>query len=419
MSPGKKSVGGYIFMTSKLTRNNNRTSRVARVALTLGLAILPAMLAAPPAKAQTFKLLYAFTGGLDGGGPWGTPLLTGGILYATTLYGGNPSPNEFGSVFEFVLATNTGTYLYDFAGSPYDAAAPMSGLITDGMGNFFGTSTQGGFLMHGTVYQIGGGTEFPINSFNGSDGAIPEGGLFMDAAGDLYGTTSQGGANDCGTVWAFSAFGSFVPLYSFGSSQTDGVNPASGVVLVLSPSFIGSVYGTTTEGGSHNWGTIYSVNLMTKAETILYDFRGGAAGGTPVGGLVYNGKGDFYGTASQGGSADGTAGNGVVFGYSLKNKAYKVLHTFTGPDGSEPLAALTPDGQGNYYGTTFAGGAHGYGTVFKMSSAGTLTTLYSFANGTDGAYPYGGVTLDSSGNVYGAATGGGQHGWGTLFEITP
>ncbi|MGA2739359.1 MAG: choice-of-anchor tandem repeat GloVer-containing protein [Bryobacteraceae bacterium] len=406
-------------MTRKLSRNGNRGSRARTAALAWGLAMVPAMIATPPAAAQTFKLLYAFTGGEDGGGPWGTPLLTGNILYATTFYGGSASAGEAGAVFEFLPATLTGAPFYDFTGQP-NGAAPMSGLITDGFGDFFGTTTKGGFLLNGTIYEISDGAEIVINSFNGTDGKTPEGSIFMDAAGDLYGTTSQGGANDAGTVWAFSAFGGFVPLYSFGATQTDGVNPASGVVLVLSPNTgVSSVYGTTTEGGSSNWGTIYSVNLMTKVEKILYDFRGGAAGGTPVGGMVYDGKGDLIGTASQGGSADGTAGSGVVFGYSLTKMAYKVLHTFTGPDGSQPMAALTPDGKGNYYGTTYAGGAHGYGTVFELNSTGTLTTLYSFTNGTDGAYPYGGVTLDSSGNVYGAATGGGQHGWGTLFEIIP
>ena len=89
-------------------------------------------------------------------------------------------------------------------------------------------------------------------------------------------------------------------------------------------------------------------------------------------------------------------------------------------DGSQPSGPLITDGQGNYFGTTYAGGTSGYGTVFEFSASGTLTTLYNFTNGTDGAYPYGGVTRDhTTGYLYGTATRGGQYNWGTLFEITP
>jgi uncharacterized repeat protein (TIGR03803 family) len=377
------------------------------------------MLATPSAAAQTFKLLYAFTGGADGGGPWGTPLLSGGDIYCTTFYGGGPS--HAGTVFEYLLSPPAGFPIYAFAGQPNDGAAPMSGLVTDGFGDFFGTTTQGGFGQHGILYEISQGTELVVQIFNGPDGETPEGNLLIDQAGDLYGTTSQGGANDSGTVFAFSGSGGgFIELHSFGNGAGDGVGPASGVVLQLLQSNGDLVlYGTTTEGGAHSWGTVFSVNLKTKAETVLYSFHGGKDGGTPAGGLVLDAKGDLYGTTSAGGSANGTAGNGVVFKLNIRSHRYSLVHTFTGADGSQPLATLLPDGKGNFYGTTYVGGAHGYGTVFQLNSAGALTTLYNFTNGTDGAYPYAGLAMDSSGNFYGTATGGGQYGWGTLFEITP
>jgi uncharacterized repeat protein (TIGR03803 family) len=409
--------------TGKLELNRNRKPRVVTALLAWGLAIVPAMIATPSAAAQTFKLLYAFTGGADGGGPWGTPLLTGGDIYCTTFYGGSPSSNQAGTVFElFLFNPPFGYPIYAFAGQPYDGAAPMSGLVTDGFGDFFGTTTQGGFTQHGTIYEISQGTESVVQVLNGSNGATPEGSLLMDPLGDLYGTTSEGGANDSGSVFAFTAFGSFVSLYSFGNYAGDGVGPASGLVLQVVPNngvpYI-VLYGTTTEGGAHGWGTVFSVNTKTKTETVLYSFHGAKDGGTPVGGLALDGKGNLYGTTSAGGSAHGTAGNGVVFKLNIKSHQYGLAHSFTGADGSQPLAALLPDGKGNFYGTTYAGGAHGYGTVFELNSAGALTTLYSFTNGTDGSYPYAGVTMDSSGNLYGAATGGGQYGWGTIFEIVP
>lgn len=396
-------------------------SRAVTAVLGWGLVILPALIATPPATAQTFKLLYAFTGGADGGGPWGAPLLTGGNLYATTFYSGSPT-SESGAVFEYFLGFSDGVPYYDFAGQPYDGAAPMGGVITDGFGDFFGSTTKGGFGLDGTLYEISNGTESVIANFRGSNGAAPEGSLLMDVVGDLYGTTSQGGANDSGTVWAFSPYGAFITLYSFGNYQGDGVNPASNLILrTPAPDGVPYVilYGTTTEGGAYGWGCVFSINVTTKTENLLYSFHGGPDGGTPVGGLALDGKGNIWGTTSAGGSANGNAGHGVVFRLNLSTHAYKAIHTFSGTDGSEPMGALITDGDGNFYGTTFDGGAHGYGTVFKLSSAGVFTSLYNFTNGTDGAYPYGGVTLDSSDNVYGAATGGGQYGWGTLFEITP
>jgi uncharacterized repeat protein (TIGR03803 family) len=129
--------------------------------------------------------------------------------------------------------------------------------------------------------------------------------------------------------------------------------------------------------------------------------------------------GNLYGTASTAGSPPGNGGHGVIFKVNIKSHRLTTVYTFTGTDGSDPTASMIADGQGNFYGTTFSGGANGYGTVFKLGSDGTFQTIYSFANGADGAYPYAGLTIDFSGNLYGAATRGGQYGWGTLFEITP
>jgi uncharacterized repeat protein (TIGR03803 family) len=89
----------------------------------------------------------------------------------------------------------------------------------------------------------------------------------------------------------------------------------------------------------------------------------------------------------------------VVFKYSLRSKTFSLVHGFSGLDGAQPSGALITDGLGNFYGTTLAGGSDGYGTVFKFNSSGTLTTLYSFTNGTDRANPYGGVTLDTAGQL--------------------
>ena len=244
------------------------------------MAILSAALTIPAATAQTFTTLYAFTGGLDGGGPWGTPLISGDI-YETTFYGGSTATGEFGAVFEFFPNFKDGTYIYDFGGQPNDGWAPMGGLMTDGFGDFFGTTTTGGYGFDGTVYEISGGTEFPLWGFTGKDGKDPEGSLVMDPVGNLYGTTSGGGANGSGTVFALSSFGSLVQIYSFGNYKSDGIAPACSLVFLK-----GVLYGVTTEGGANGYGTIFSGEREApKRESVLYSFQGKRKdGGTPVGG---------------------------------------------------------------------------------------------------------------------------------------
>lgn len=399
-------------MTDKLQRGGVWSTRATQAAVCL----LTYVAISPAGQAQTpvFKSLYSFTGGTDGGDPVGTPLLNSGFLFSATYHGGGPNSPNFGSIFQFLPASGLGSYYYVFQGQPNDGQYPMGGLVADPYGDFYGTTSQGGFQEVGTIYQITGGTEYVLYNFSGPDGASPQGGLIMDADGNLYGTTTLGGAYQSGTVFAFTTGYSLVTLHDFGAHRKDGLGP--GPNLFLSK---GSLYGVTTQGGEHNWGTIFGINIRNKTETILYNFRGGPNGGTPVGGLVGDRMGNLYGTTTVGGSANSTAGNGIIFMINIENQFLTVVHTFQGTDGSQPTGGLITDGNGNFFGTTYAGGAYGYGTIFEFNESGTFTTLYNFKNGADGAYPNSALTMDSSGNLYGAAPQGGTYHWGTLFEVTP
>jgi len=268
--------------------------------------------AAATADAQVFKTLYAFTGGVDGGAPWGSPTLYRGSLYGTTYNGGGPSSANVGIVYQYNPANGSESAYYTFLGQPNDGAYPMAGMVADRFGDFFGTTTQGGFNLRGAIYQISAGSEFLLYSFRGTDGEDPEGSLAMDGSGNLYGTTTRGGLYGSGTVFTLTVAGKYILLHSFGNSRSDGVAPAGNVLFSK-----GVVYGTTTQGGEHGWGTVFSVDVHTKIETVLYNFRGRANGGTPTGGLVSDGQDNVYGTASVGGSANGTAGNGVIFEATL------------------------------------------------------------------------------------------------------
>jgi uncharacterized repeat protein (TIGR03803 family) len=259
-----------------------------------------------------------------------------------------------------------------------------------------------------------------VHSFTGStDGADPLNGLIVDAAGNLYGTTSAGSGGH-GVAYEISASGKKNLLHAFAGGK-DGSSPQGFLIMDST----GNLYGTTAAGGAHNVGTVF--RITGTAETVLYSFAGSSGGhsdGTgPMAGLTIDAAGNLYGTTSAGGSH----GKGTVFELSPPSQpggiwSENVLYSFaSGTDGAVPVGGVSLDAAGNLYGTTSAGGAYGFGTVFQLT-AGTVwaeTTLHDFQNGEDGAVPYAGLIADKAGNFYGAATEGGNNGGGTIFELTP
>ncbi len=224
-------------------------------------------------------------------------------------------------------------------------------------------------------------------------------------------------------------------LYSFGSSSGDGINPWSGLVM----DGAGNLYGTTNVGGDLNCpainfnfdvgcGTVFKIDTLGN-ETILHTFHGGKDGANPVNSLTIDEAGNLYGITLYGGYKAGQGG--TVFKIRPSGK-YSILHAFTGaPDGQNPWGSLTLDAAGNIYGTTSLGGnsvstpckprrgTPGCGIVYKLSPKGVETILYNFNGGSDGAFPKGNVVLDSIGNLYGAATEAGPNNYGYLFKLSP
>jgi uncharacterized repeat protein (TIGR03803 family) len=256
-----------------------------------------------------------------------------------------------------------------------------------------------------------------IHSFTGgNDGANPVSGLMMAPDGAMFGTASSGGTAGDGVVFQVNAMGKETVLHSF-AGGADGAVPNGGVIRNAK----GDLFGTTTAGGTAGAGTVFEV--AGPKETVLYSFAGGTDGSVPDAGLVMDAAGNLYGTTTAG----GTAGTGTVFELAAPRKAggkwtETILYSFAGgTDGSTPIGGLYLDSLGNLYGTTSVGGAYGYGTVFELTpgSTWTETILHSFQSTTDGSYPYAGLVADASGNLYGAATDGGANGGGTTFELTP
>ena len=268
-----------------------------------------------------------------------------------------------------ILGGWTESVVYSFKGNgDGDGAYPFLGDVTfDQDGNLYGTTLQGSYHDRGTVFQLtpspGGWKEKVLYAFTGeSDGAYPYSGVVFDGAGDLYGTTFSGGGYSCsygltcGTVFELMPSGSGwieETVHSF-QGGGDGGNPIGGVTPGL--------YGTTSWGGTGGGGTAFGLYN----QFFRYGFTGsGDDYPGPRASLVLDATGSVYGTTYS----DGAYQYGSVF--ELQGGAgwgYTSLHDFTGSlDGANPISSLVFDARGNIFGTTSAGGAYGHGVVFEIT----------------------------------------------------
>src|ERR1017187_8717518 len=353
-------------------------------------------------------VLYSFTGGADGGYSYaGVIRGSGGHLYGTTSSGGiGQGYAGYGVVFKLSTAGQE-TVLYSFTGGA-DGGNPGAGVIHASAGNLYGTTTSGGTAGQGVVFKLStGGQETVLYSFTGgADGGYPYAGVIRDSAGNLYGTTVYGGPANQGVVYKVDTTGHETVLYSF-TGGADGGWPEAGVIRDSA----GNLYGTTTSGGALHKGGVYKLDTAG-LETVLYSFTGGADGGVPYSGVIRDLAGNLYGTTTAG----GTAGGGVV--YKLDTAGLEtVLCAFTSTDGADAFAGVIRDTAGNLYGTSTTRGALNNGFVYKLDAAGHETVLYSFTGGADGGLPYSGVIRDLAGNLYGTTSAGGTAGAGVVYKL--
>ena len=353
-----------------------------------------------------FATLHSFDF-TDGDGPYGTLVLSGSTLYGTTFGGGS---ENYGSIFKISTSGSGFASLYSFTGGS-DGGDPYAGLVLSG-GTLYGAAsdvyTPSGNGYGGLFSIAASGSDFTeLYTFPAVEGSIPYGGLVL-SGGSLYGTTSQGGASNQGTVFSVNTSnGSFAYLHDFAGEPSDGSLPYGTLILGRD----GNLYGTTYSGGTDNDGTVFQMTTNGVLATLVsFD---GTDGSNPYAGLSQDYYVNFYvSTYSVGGS-----GYGTVFRMTT-NGALSTLASFGYTNGESPYGSLVLGNDGNFYGTTYYGGSDGYGTVFQVTANGTLATLVSFAE-TNGANPQAGLTLDSDGSFYGTTTGGGSSGEGTVFRITP
>jgi uncharacterized repeat protein (TIGR03803 family) len=440
------------------------------------LSLILILLFAPFASAKwKEKVLYSFQGGNDGAVPAGGVVFDKqGNLYGATSDGG--SAND-GTVFELIAPTKHGgawieSLLYVFQGfnSDGDGASPGSGLVIDKIGNLYGTTAYGGngpcTLLGsptgcGMAYKMSppstkGGVWIKTILYNflgGKDGQFPSGDLTFDTAGNLYGATQFGGGfgscdspyyQHCGTIFELIApktkNGKWTEkvLYSFKAGK-DGANPNGGLVFDKA----GAIYGTTYSGadqdcnfgqGEIGCGMVFRLSPpATKGsvwnEHVLHRFKAEDDGGQPNGSLVLDATGRVYGTAGGGANQ----GKGIVFRLSRTSHGTwedAVLYDLTdGRNGESPHAGVVFDAEGNLYGAASGGGVVGGGTIIRLHPASknswALSVLHDFKGNPDGSYPASKVTFDAAGNLYGTTqqSGTGQNcgnlGCGTVYELQP
>ena len=370
--------------------------------------------------------------------------------------------------------------LFSFKATTSSGNNPDGTLLRNASGALYGATHFGGYFIgtysySGTLFKMSPPapgqmkwTFSVLHSFLGDpDGANPNSSLVMDANGSLYGTTFTGGdpTIDQGLVykltppapgttkWTLNVLHAF--HYSFVYKLNDGSSPQAGVIMDKN----GALYGTTVFGGSTadpsavGYGTVFKLTPPAPGqtqwtETVLYRFAGGSDGAHPSAELALDNSGNLYGTTSDGGGGSCLDGNGFyVTGcgtvFTLTSPApgqtrwtKKTLNRFTGgTDGGRPKGKLLLDKSGALFGTTFQGGTGTCtdpylhvihcGVAYKLSPPApgytnwTRSVLHMFKGGSDGSAPQGGLIADSAGHLYGSASGGGTHGNGLAFMLSP
>jgi uncharacterized repeat protein (TIGR03803 family) len=433
-----------VFLTYRHRGDPMKCPEVARLGAILSALAAIFVFSAGDAAAGQFTVLHNFQANPAAYPQTGLIAGPDGSLYGTTAIQ-NGCPRLCGAVFELAKTASGWRYrvVHKFRGPQVDGEVPFGQLLLDNAGNLYGTTFSNGsstcVTQHtdcGTVFMLSptatGWAEKVLYRFTGgADGAFPIGNLLLDTAGNLYGTTLGGGSFNrcrtfgCGVVFELSPGSSswtLNALYTF-TGGNDGWRP-DGLTFDVN----GSLLGVSQFGGAFNSGTVFELTAGVAGwtESVLYTFTGGSDGAYPSSQLIFDSKGNLYGTASAGGLVDCSgSGCGTIFELSPNGSGWTFtdLYSFSGADGEFPRGVQF-DPAGNLFGAAFGGDAGcqlGCGVLFKLapgSGKWNETVLYKFKGTSDGQSPTP-VILDAAGNLFGAAVTGGSRNLGTLFELTP
>jgi uncharacterized repeat protein (TIGR03803 family) len=361
-----------------------------------------------------YAVLKTFDGVVDSRHPSADLLVSGNTLYGTSQNGGSAN---CGTVFRVNTDGSGSALLESFDNQTGDAYTPIGGLVSDGT-MFYGTASTGGANGYGAIFKINpDGTGFNIlQPFLYTNGKTPTGDLLLNG-NTLYGTTEYGGSTGFGTVFKINTTGSgLTVLKNFAAASmnasgyytnSDGAFPYY-AGLVLSGN---TLYGTTLNGGTNGFGTVFKVNTDTTGFQVVHTFNV-SDGAYPEAGLVLKGS-TLYGTTYTGGST----GYGTIFKLNTDGTGFMRFRTFAGSpgDGAYPEAALVLKGN-TLYGTTYQGGTNGDGTVFQIQTDGSGYSVIKSFSGTDGYEPQASLVVNGN-TLYGTTFGGGAVAVGVVFKI--
>ncbi len=315
---------------------------------------------------------------------------------------------------------------------------PIGPMVLGGNGSFYGLTSMGADssgALYGAAFKVapnGGLTLLHQFCTQGpcTDGYQPEGPLVAATNGNFYGVTFGGGANNAGVVFQLTSAGAESVIYTF-CPQTDSNNyciDGDGAVGGLVQGKDGSLYGTTSAGGTYNGGTLFKVSTGGGLTTLVNFCGACATGGGPSATLTVGSDGSLYGSTTIGGAYGNASYGGTIFKYSPGANSVTTIHSFCQggslcPDGLTP-GTMFQATNGLLYGTTYSGGAHNDGSIFSISTTGTFNSIYSFCSTSackDGAHPQGGLIQTSDGAIYGTAGFGGLgggHSGGVVFKLS-
>jgi|GEM_PF-1518619 len=391
-----------------------RSVKSSAIGLFVELLLLFAFTAPAPAQVQFVKDFVRY------GTEPQAPLVQAidGFLYGTSFAGG--AFFNSGTVYR-ADPTGTITIVHHFnCNDATDGCFPRAGLIQLADEYLYGTTEQGGEFGQGTVFKIRpDGTDFRvIHSFeclNPSNGCAPFAEMMRGADGFLYGTTSQGGASNSGAVFKVRPDGTdFSAIHSFQCGvTTNGCIPTAGLIQLADE----YLYGTTQQGGEFGRGTIFKIRPDGTDFSVIKTFEN-SNGAIPFGKLIHVSNGFLYGTTSQGGGGN----TGTIFRLLPDGSSYSVINSFQCAAGCFPVAGVIQLTDGFLYGTLAGGGVGSGGGVFKIQPDGSsFSLLKAFTLGVveSGSRPRASLVNAINGFLYGTTAEGGANNQGTLFRIRP
>jgi uncharacterized repeat protein (TIGR03803 family) len=338
-----------------------------------------------------------------------------GVLFGTTANGGN---SDGGTVYRLRTDGSRFTYLRRFV-SAQDGSQPLAGVLVASDGRLYGTCSAGGTGTAGTVFRMdaNGNNYQVLHTFlsSGGDGRVPSSPLLEAADGLLYGTTYFGGGAAAGCIFKVGTDGSGYSILHRFTNSVSGANPSARLLQGLD----GRLYGVAETNGPGGQGVVFSIRTNGIGFSLLHTFTSASPGlRKPQGELIQSPDGTLFGTTSAG----GTSGLGGVYSVKPDGTLYQVLREFssTGGDGRVAVAGLAFGLDGRLYGVTQFGGGSVNGSIFRLATDGAgyeKLLAFSGLNG-EGGNPVAALVRGQDGAFYGTTSAGGDFGSGTVYRVS-